>query len=135
MRHRNTLKLSQSVALTMMILLSTTAAGAQTRAAEREPATTLILPTAALAGSALFDIHTTRQAFERGCVQGNPLLGTHPSTAKLLAAKASTTGFGFVAMLIAHKTGHPRLARVFGYSASSAGILAGALNTANRCQR
>ena len=94
----------------------------------------LILPAAALASGAVFDVMSTTRAFERGCVEGNTMLyGQRPSHARLVRVKAATSGVAIAAMWLAHKTGHPRLAKVFGYGAGAAMTTAGVLNTANRC--
>lgn len=130
------MRLFRSVALTTTITVcGASVAVAQERQTAAPTTNKLILPAAALAGAAVFDITSTQRAFARGCVEGNTVFyGSHPSMSRLLMVKASTTGFGVVAMLIAHKTRHYKLAQWFGYGAGGATAAIGVLNTANACK-
>lgn len=127
----------RSVAGALVWALASIPAQAQTpleREAPPKSSSSLILPTAALAGGAVFDVVSTTRAFERGCLEGNTLLyGARPSPARLVGVKAAGT-VGVVAfMWFLQKTGHSTLAKVFGYGAGAASATAGVLNTANRC--
>lgn len=73
-------------------------------------------PYAVVIAGNVADIWTTQRAFDRGLVEGNPLLGQHPKFSTLVATKVATTAVTILAMRTLASHGHPTLAKVLGYT-------------------
>ena len=91
--------------------------------------------TAVLVSGQAFDIISTQQAIQRGCVEGNPLFRTQtPSVGRLVAAKTLfVVAPTITASMLLQKHGHPRIAKVFSYGGGAVGYSVGAMNFANEC--
>ena len=86
----------------------------------------------AMVASAAFDAGTTIHNLNNGCHENNPLVGSHPSTAHIVAFEAGWTAGELV---IAHflRKHHPKVASLFlGESVIEHGV-AGGLNSTQRC--
>lgn len=78
------------------------------------------------------DLVSTVQALNRGAVETNPLLGSKPSTAKLVALKLPMIGVGFLLAKITPQ--HPKLAKGLAYTIGGVGA-ALALSNARKGRR
>lgn len=80
-----------------------------------------IAPYVAMISGNVADLVTTKNAFDRGAVEGNPLTGFsgQQRIAPLLAEKVVATALEAYMMHALERSGHPRIAKVMGYAAGT----------------
>lgn len=78
------------------------------------------------------DAASTAYNFSRGYKESNPMYGSDPSLAKILAVKAGMAGG--LGLLIHHlaSSGHPDVAKILGYIGGVGGAIPAAINMSQK---
>lgn len=83
--------------------------------------------------AASFDTYTTLRNLDHGCLERNPLLGSRPSTARVIAFESAWTGGEILIAHVLRKKHHGRIAAMLlGESVVEHGV-AGGLNSRQSC--